>query len=124
VFALYPPTTDADGVLMAIDEEIAKVATEGVDDATLQRVKTQMLADWYDGLEMFLSRADTLAKLQTLWGDANVANQIPGWISGVASGDIQRVAKTYLTRDNRTVIDRKPAAMLQAQPAAAPAAKN
>src|SRR3546814_2357691 len=82
-----------------------------------------MLADWYDGLEMFLSRADTLAKLQTLWGDANVANKIPGWIEGVTSADIQRVAKTYLTDDNRTVIDRKPAAMLQPQPAA-PAAKN
>jgi hypothetical protein len=33
-----------------------------------------MLADWYDGLEMFLSRADTLAKLQTLCGDAHVAH--------------------------------------------------
>src|SRR3546814_13910835 len=82
-----------------------------------------MLADWYDGLEMFLSRADTLAKLQTLWGDANVANKIPVWIEGVTSADIQRVAKTYLTDDHRTVIDREPAAMLQPQPAA-PAAKN
>src|SRR3546814_8076754 len=113
VVALYKPTTDAYAVLAAIDEEIAKVADECVDDATLARVKTAMLADWYDGLEMFLSRADTLAKLQTLWGDANVANKIPGWIEGVTSADIQRVAKTYLTDDNRTVIDRKPAAMLQ-----------
>src|SRR3546814_17236120 len=80
VFALYKPTTDADAVLAAIDEGIAKVVDEGVDDATLARVKTAMLADWYDGLEMFLSRADTLAKLQTLWGDANVANKIPGWL--------------------------------------------
>jgi predicted Zn-dependent peptidase len=124
LFALNTPTPPADAVLKAIDEEIAKVATEGVDDATLQRVKTQMLADWYDGLEMFLSRADTLAKLQTLWGDAHVANRIPGWIEGVTSADIQRVAKTYLTKDNRTVIDRKPAAMLHVQPAAAQPAKN
>src|SRR3546814_2404196 len=78
VFALYKPTTDADAVLAAIDEEIAKVVDEGVDDATLARVKTAMLADWYDGLEMFLSRADTLAKLQKRWGDANVANKNPG----------------------------------------------
>src|SRR3546814_12339797 len=77
-----------------------------------------MLADGYDGLERFLPRADTLAKLQTLWGDANVANKIPGWIEGVNSADIQRVAKTYLTADNHNVIDRKPAAMLQQQPAA------
>ena len=38
-------------MLAAIDEEIAKVAKDGVDDATLKRVKTKMLSDWYDGLE-------------------------------------------------------------------------
>lgn len=118
VFALYKPTTDADAVLKGIDEEIARIAREGADEATLARVKTQLLADWYNGMEMFLSRADTLAKLQTLWGDAKVANQIPGWIEGVTSDDLKRVAATYLTPANRTVIDRKPAAML------APAAKK
>ncbi|HJR72177.1 MAG TPA: pitrilysin family protein [Luteimonas sp.] len=120
VFALYKPNTDADTLLKAMDEEIAKVAKDGVDDATLARVKTQLLADWYNGLEMFLQRADKLARLQTLWGDAKVANQIPGWIDAVTSEDVKRVAAKYLTTANRTVIDRKPAAMLkQAAPAAA-----
>ena len=114
VFALYKPTTDADAVLAAIDEEIAEVVAEGVDDATLARVKTRMLADWYNGLESFLSRADSLAKLQLMWDDAGVVNRIPGWIDAVTSADVQRAARTYLTRDNRTVIDRKPEAMLQA----------
>jgi zinc protease len=120
VFALYKPTTDADAVLEAIDEEIATVVKDGVDDATLARIKTQLLADWYNGMESFLSRADTLAKLQLMWGDAEIANKIPGWIDAVTSADVQRAAKTYLTTANRTVIDRKPAAMLQApQPAPA-----
>ena len=114
VFALYKPTTDADAILAAIDEEIAAIVAQGVDDATLARVKTRMLADWYNGLESFLSRADTLAKLQLMWDDAGVVNRIPGWIDAVTSADVQRAARTYLTRDNRTVIDRKPDAMLQA----------
>lgn len=117
VFALYKPTTDADAMLKAMDEEIARVVAEGVSDEELSRVKTDMLADWYNGLELFLMRADTLAKLQLLWGDAEVVNKIPGWIEAVTSADIQRVARTYLTRENRTVIDRKPAAMLQSAPA-------
>jgi predicted Zn-dependent peptidase len=116
IFALYKPNGSADALLAAMDEEIAKVASEGVDEATLKRVKTRMLADWYNGLESFLGRADTLAKLQTLWGDAKVANQIPAWIDAVTSADVQRAAKTYLTKENRTVIDRKPA------PPAAPTA--
>ena len=130
IFAIYKPTTNADAVLLAMDEEIAKVAANGVDAATLKRVKTRMLADWYNGLEAFISRADMLARLQTLWGDANVANQIPGWIEAVKSEDIQRVAKTYLTKANRTVIDRKvapkaaPAAATPVAAAPAPTAKN
>src|SRR4249919_1115669 len=109
IFALYKPNSSADAVLAAMDEDIAKVVANGVDEATLKRVKTRMLADWYNGLESFLDRADSLAKMQTLWGDANVANKIPGWIEAVTSEDIQRTARTYLTHANRTVIDRKPA---------------
>ena len=122
VFALYKPTTDADAVLAAMDEEIAKVADQGVGDEELARVKTDMLANWYNGLELFINRADTLAKLQLLWGDAGVVNEIPKWIEAVDSQDVQRVARTYLTQANRTVIDRKPAAMLQAPAAPADAA--
>ena len=121
LFALYKPDSSADAVLAAIDEEVAKIAQGGVDAATLKRVKTKMLADWYNGLESYIDRADTVARMQTLWGDANVVNKVPGWIEAVTSADLQRAARTYLTRANRTVIDRRPTAM--AAPAApAPAA--
>ena len=122
LFGLYKPNATPDAVLAAVDQEIAKVAEHGVDDATLARVKTKMLSDWYGGLEFFMNRADTLAKLQTLWGDANVANQIPGWIEAVDSDAIQRVARTYLTDANRSVIVRRPAPA-PAAPAASASAK-
>ena len=112
IFGLYKPNSSADAMLAAIDEEIAKIVKDGVDEATLKRVKTSMLADWNNQLESFINRADTLAKLQALWGDAKVVNKIPAWIEGVTSADIQRVAAKYLTKANRTVIDRKPQAML------------
>lgn len=110
VTGLYKPTGSADAMLAAMDEEIAKVAKDGVDAATLKRVKTRMLASWNNRLENFLNRADTMAKLQTIWGDANVVNKVPGWIDGVTSADIQRVAATYLVPANRAVIDRSPVA--------------
>ncbi|WP_229507003.1 M16 family metallopeptidase [Pseudoduganella rivuli] len=112
IFGLYKPNSSADAMLAAMDEEVAKIVKDGVDDATLKRVKTSMLADWNNQMESYMNRADMLAKLQTLWGDAKVVNKIPGWIEGVTSADLQRVAATYLTKANRTVIDRKPQAML------------
>jgi len=123
VFALYKPNTTADALLAGIDEEVARIARDGVDAPTLKNLKTALLADWYNGAEMFLSRADRLAKLQALWGDATVVNKVPGWIEAVTSADVQRVAATYLTKANRSVIDRKPAAMLAAPAPAASAAK-
>ncbi|MDB5746371.1 MAG: peptidase [Massilia sp.] len=119
IFAVYKPTSNANALLAAMDEDIAKVVKNGVDDATLRRVKTRMLASWNNKLESTINRADTLAKLQTMWGDANVVNQIPGWIEAVTSNDIRRTAATYLTAQNRTVIDRKPAAKVA--PATPPA---
>lgn len=122
LFALYKagdqPDSAADKLLAAIDEEVARIVKEGVDEATMKRVKTRMKADWYNGLESFLSRADMLARLQVLWGDANVVSRVPEWIDGVSSAQMQRVAATYLTRANRSVIDRRPVPATPAAPAA------
>lgn len=121
LFALYKPDRSADAVLAAVDEEVARLVRDGVDAATLARVKTRMKADWANGLEGFISRADLLARLQALWGDARVVNQVPQWIDAVTSAQIQRVAATYLTKANRSVIDRRPAAPAPQPPNAAPA---
>jgi predicted Zn-dependent peptidase len=104
----YKADGKADALLAAIDEQIARVVKEGVDAATLQGLKTRMLADWYDGIEPFVDRAETLAVLHAVWGDAKVANRIPDLIDGVTSADLQRVAGVYLTHANRSVIDRRP----------------
>jgi predicted Zn-dependent peptidase len=109
---VYKSDAKADALLTAIDAQIARIATEGVDAATLQGLKTRMLSNWYGDLEKFVDRADLLAILQAVWGDAKVANQVPEWIDKVTSADLQRVARMYLSDANRSVIDRKPDDML------------
>ena len=120
ILILHRPDASAEAVVTAIDEELQKILKEGVDAETLARVKTRLRANYVSGMEPFLSRADALAKAQALWGDAGMLNQIPGWIDAVTSADLQRVVGSYLTKQNRVVIDRVPAAMAAAkQPAAA-----
>lgn len=121
LFALYKPNIEPDAVLGAIDEEVARVVAEGVPAGTLTAAKTKLLADYVNGLEPFISRADELAKAQLLWGDAETLNQVPEWVQAVTVADVQRVARTYLTDANRTAIDRVPAAMASARGIAPPA---
>ena len=115
VFGLYKPTTSARAVADAIQEEVQKIARQGVPAADLGRAKTKMRSDFYAGLELPIYRANSLALAQLLGGSAASLNEIPEKLDAVTSADLQRVASTYLTAANRTVVDRKPA------PPAAPA---
>ncbi|HVT57119.1 MAG TPA: pitrilysin family protein [Thermoanaerobaculia bacterium] len=110
VFGLYKPTTDARSVVAAIDEAVARIASGGVPAEELRRTTTKMVSDLYSNLELPLNRANSIALLQLFTGDAALINTLPAKISAVTSADLQRVAATYLTAANRTVVDRQPAA--------------
>jgi predicted Zn-dependent peptidase len=109
-FALYKPTTSAQAVADAVQEEIQKVARAGVPAADLARVKTKMRSDYYSNLELPIYRADAIALAQLLTGSAGFVNEVPDKLEAVTAADLQRVASAYLTVANRTVVDRKPAA--------------
>ena len=115
MFALYKPTTSAKAVADAIQEEIQRVAREGIPAADLARVKTKMRSDYYAGLELPIYRADAMALAQLLTGSAAFVNEVPEKLEAVTSADLQRVASAYLTVANRTVVDRKPAPAPAAQ---------
>lgn len=110
---LYKPTTDAATVVGEVQNEVERVAREGVPAEELARTRTKMLADFFDRLEMMINRADDLAIRQLNTGDAATINQVPSALAAVTSADLQRVASRYLTVANRSSIDRQPA---QTQP--------
>jgi predicted Zn-dependent peptidase len=115
IFGLYKPTTDARTVVAAMNEEVQRIAKEGVSAEELARIKTKMEADFYSDLEFPLNRATKLSILQLFTGQATAINDIPAQIAAVTSDDLKRVATTYVTAANRTVIDRKPAPKRTAQ---------
>lgn len=118
VFGLYKPNTDAKAVVGALNDEVEKIAKNGVPAEELSRIKLKMESDFYSDLELPLNRATKLSILQLFTGNAAQINDIPSQIAAVTSDDLRRVASTYLTAANRTVVDRKPA------PPPAPAEKK
>jgi predicted Zn-dependent peptidase len=68
-----------------------------------------MVSDLYGQLELPLDRATALCLAQLFAGDPASVNDLPGRIAAVTSADLARVASTYLTAANRTVVDRRPA---------------
>ncbi len=121
LFGLYKPDTSAKEVVAAIDAEIAAIAKGSVSAAELERTKTKMVSDLYGQLELPLDRSVVLCLAQLFDGNAATVNDLPGRIAAVTSADLARVASTYLTAANRTVVDRRPA---PAKPSdAAPAGK-
>jgi predicted Zn-dependent peptidase len=109
LFAIYKPTTDAKTVVAAMSDEIARIAKDGVPEKELVRTRTKMVSDLYAELEMPLSRSVALCLAQLFTGNAESVNDLPAKVSAVTSDDLKRVAATYLTTANRTVVDRQPA---------------
>ena len=119
LFGLYKPDTTAKAVVAAIDAEIASIAKGNVGPAELERTKTMMVSDLYGQLEMPLDRATAVCLAQLFTGDPASVNDLPRKIAAVTSADLARVASTYLTAANRTVVDRRPEAKKPATPEAA-----
>ncbi len=109
VFSIYKPTSSADEVVQVVEEELRRIAKDGIPEAELARVKTKLESDLYDRLETPLWRAVALARAQLFDGDAATVNAIPVRIRAVTSEDLRRLAATVLVPSNRSVVDRQPA---------------
>ncbi|MGH7428038.1 MAG: M16 family metallopeptidase [Candidatus Methylomirabilaceae bacterium] len=105
LFALYAnamPGKTPEQVERALMEEIERVKTEPMPERELQKAKNQIEAGFLLGQDSVFNLARQLAEYEMVAGWRAWEAYLPG-IRAVKSEDLQRVAKTYLTQDNRTV---------------------
>ena len=116
---------DPAAVEQALYEEIEKLKNEPVPPEELQKVKNQAKANAYRRLS-----SPSFIHLQLMYydglGDWRYLNTYADEIDAVTAADLQRVAKEYLTKENRTVgvflrKEGAPAAAEDAELAALPA---
>jgi len=86
-----------------IDEEIEKVKNGAITQAELDRARTKARADLIRSLDNNSGLALSLAKNDAQMGDWRTVFTRLEELEKVTLDDLQHVAKTYLTKDNRTV---------------------
>jgi predicted Zn-dependent peptidase len=90
-------------VEQAVYEELARLASEPVGAAELEKVRNRLRVDRLRRLKSNESLARMLGYFQTVAGDWRYATRYDREIAAITAADIQRTAAAYLHQDNRTV---------------------
>jgi zinc protease len=88
----------------AIIAEIEKVKTTEIPDAEFQKLRNKVENDFVTGNSTMAGIAQNLANYHVYFKDANLINTEIERYMKVTPADLQRVAKKYLTPENRVVL--------------------
>ena len=103
LYALTAPGKSVEDVAIALRTEIDKLKTEAVTPAELERVKTQIKASLLRTLDSNMGMARILAEYEAKTGSwRNIFAELEK-LEAIAPEDIQRVAQTTFTPENRTI---------------------
>jgi predicted Zn-dependent peptidase len=104
----HPDETPVEAVVGAIDEEVARLASEGLDDDELARTVARMTARYLRELDPVMGRAQQLSVFEQQRSRAELVNELPGLLEQVTAGAVQKAAGT-LRADNRALLELRPA---------------
>jgi zinc protease len=116
IVATVPPGKATDEVEAGIYAEIERLKAGPVADWEIEKSRNGARRQFVGTLNSSLSRASILAELTRLYGDPAKINTLYDRVAKLNANDVVRVAKEYLTTENRVVV--------VTMPKAAPAAKG
>jgi predicted Zn-dependent peptidase len=103
----HPDETPVDSVVAAIDEEIARLATDGLDDEELRRTVARMTARYLRDLDPVMGRAQQLSVFEQQRDRAELVNELPEHLEQVTAAAVQAAAAA-LRPDNRALLELRP----------------
>ena len=122
-FLVHKPNFTAKQIVEQYQEEIDRIAKDGVDAKELERVKTVLRFGKANSLQSTIERARTLGIYELLDGNPAMFDQDFTEGFKVTSAQIQAAAKKYLSAARRDVLIIQPAPQQTKPPAAAEGAK-
>jgi len=102
--ALVAPGRTHDEVEKALVAEFDKLRTEPITERELQRAKNQFFRDYIVDRESIRGKASQLAHAVVIHRDVTTADGEVEIFTNMKVSDLQRVAKTYFTPQNRLVL--------------------
>jgi zinc protease len=106
--AIVQPGHTPDEVASALIAEFEKLKTEPITARELQRTKNQFARDYILGRESNQQKAGVLAHAVVIHNDIKTADGEFDIFQNITVGDVQRVARTYFTPENRIVLTLMP----------------
>ena len=103
-YALVNMGVDPKTVETAINDEVQRLQTTAVDERELQKVKNQIETEFVTANSSVAGIAESLANYHMYFGDAELINNEVDRYLAVTPADIQRVAKTYYTPEQRVTL--------------------
>jgi predicted Zn-dependent peptidase len=110
VVAMAAPGKAMADIEKAIETEIERVKTGPIADWEIQKARTSARSSFIGSLGSSLSRAILLSEYALFYDDPDLINRRAAEIAKVTAADVQRVARQYLTPQNRTVLITNPKA--------------
>jgi zinc protease len=104
ISAHYPDAAALDAILRAIDEEIARVADDGLERGELDRVRARLMSVLLRDLDAIMSRTLEVAKFELLHGRAELIAELPERLAAVTEADVRHAAGAFRP-DNRAVLE-------------------
>jgi predicted Zn-dependent peptidase len=108
--AIVQPGHTTDEVAATLIAEIERLKGEPITEHELQRTKNQFARDYILGRETNQQKAGVLAHAVVIHSDIKTADGEFDIFQNITPADVQRVANTYFTAENRTVLTIMPAA--------------
>jgi zinc protease len=108
IYATARPGKTGDDILTALDREIDRVLAEPVTAAELDKVKAKVELALVQSLETASGKAEQIGFYHTVLGDPVGAFSRLEAYRRTTRSDLLRVARRYLLRERRTIVEVHP----------------
>jgi zinc protease len=114
ITAVHPASVDADAVLTATDEEIARLAVDGPDPDELARITARWAATLFRENDRLVTRTMAIGAFELLHGRAELITELPVMVAALGPEQVAHAAG-QLRPDSRAVLIVEPASGLGEQ---------